>query len=101
MDQTLAIAEAIMIAGFIASIAQEAFLSRLEGTAARVASVLVSLGIGIYATLRTDGFAAVAGANDPFAIGLAVLAAAGVALAASQAAFKVLVRPVNSLAAPK
>jgi hypothetical protein len=98
VDQTLALAEAVMIAGFVASIAQEAFLSRLEGTAARVASVLLSLAIGLVATQRTGGFAAIAGANDPFAIGLAVLASAGVALAASQAAFKVLVRPVNAIA---
>jgi hypothetical protein len=101
MEQTLAIAEAVMIAGFVASIAQEAFLSHLEGTPARVASIAVSLVIGIVATARTGGFAVAAGADNPFLIGLSILASAGIALAASQAAFKVLVRPINSLPAPK
>jgi hypothetical protein len=101
MDQTLAIAEAIMIAGFIASIAQEAFLSHLEGQQARIASIAVSLVIGIVATFRTGGFVLATGTNDPFAIGLSVLGSAGIALMASQAAFKVLVRPINSLPAAK
>jgi hypothetical protein len=101
MDHALAIAQAVTIAGFVASIAQEAVLSHLEGTPARIASIAVALVIGIVATAQTGGFAVAAGANDPFTIGLSVLASAALALAASQAAFKVLVRPVNAIAPSK
>lgn len=101
MDQALAIAEAIAIAGFISSVAQEAFLSHLEGNAARITTVVMALAVGLFATARTGGFAAVTTATDPFGFAMAVLLSAGVALAASQAAFRVFVRPIASLPAAK
>lgn len=96
MEETIAVAEAVALAGLVASVLQERFFSKLQGRSAFAASVAVSLAVGIVATARTGGFVTVANAADPFGFAIAVLASAGVALAASQAAFRVFVRPITT-----
>lgn len=94
MDQALAIAEAIAIATMIAAVAQERFLSKWQGTKAYVASVLLALVVGTVAVARVGGFDAVATAPDIFSAAILVLGIAVTILAASKAAFEILVKPV-------
>lgn len=94
MDQAMAVAEAIAIATLISTIAQERFLSQLQGTKAYVASVLLALACGGVAVFRVDGFDALAQAADPFTFGILVLGVAVTILVASKAAFEKLVKPI-------
>lgn len=104
MDQALAtanaVAEAIIIAGTVGvwlAILQEKFLGRkLEGDQARIASIVAALAVGIFATARTGGFVTIGDPSDPIGIAGSILASAGIALAASQAAFRVFVKPLAS-----
>lgn len=98
MDQTAAVAEAITIAitvGLWLSTIQEwLFRDQLEGRAAFLFSIAASLGVGIIATARTGGFVVVGDPNEPLGLAMSIVASAGVVLAASQAAFRVFVRPI-------
>jgi hypothetical protein len=102
MDQALAtanaIAEAVLIAGTVGiwlSILQERiFGSRLEGDRARYLSIAAAVIVGIIATARSGGFVIVGDATDPIGIAASILTSAGIALAASQAAFRVFVKPI-------
>lgn len=100
MDQTPSVLEAIAIAttvGLWLSTVQElVFRKKLEGRAAFMFSVALSLAVGIVATVRTGGFVVVGDPSEPFGIAASILASAGVALTASQAAFRVFVRPIAS-----
>lgn len=101
MDQTaLAIAQAVALAGTVGmwlSVLQEyVFRDRLTGRPAVYVSMAAALIVGIVATAQTGGFVAVGDTSDPFGAAARVVANAGVALAASQAAFRVFVRPITS-----
>lgn len=86
--------EAVAIAGVVASLLQERFFSRFEGNAARAVSVLAALVIGAVAVARVGVPGIGAPQTDSFGFALEVLKVAGAVLLASQAAFRVLVKPV-------
>lgn len=94
MDQALAIAEAIAIATFISTVAQERWLSRFQGRTAYALSVALSLACGTIAVARVGGFAALEQAADPFTFGIYVAALTGTILVASKGAFHVFVKPI-------
>lgn len=102
MDQAAAIAQAIIIAGTLGvfiSIAQERFLGkRLDGPMALVVNAGISLGIGVVAVVQSGGFVLTAHAGDPIGTAISILANAGIVLAASQAAFRILTNPVAQAA---
>jgi hypothetical protein len=101
MDNTAAVAQAIVLAGTVGaflSMAQERFLGgRLSGTSAMAFNVAASLAIGIVAVLQSGGFVLTVTEGDTFATALSVLANAGLVLAASQVAFRIIVRPVTPI----
>lgn len=95
MDSALAVAAAVAIAGTVASLLQERFFGRLDGNTARVASIITAVLIGAAAVAKTGGFVLVATpAPDLFDVAASILANATLVLIASQAAFRVLVKPV-------
>jgi hypothetical protein len=102
MDQALAtanaIAEAVLIAGtigvWLAILQERIFGQKLEGNNARYLSIAAALVVGIFATARTGGFVIIGDANDPIGTAASILASAGIVLAASQAAFRVFVKPL-------
>lgn len=104
MDQALvtaqAIAGAIVIAGTVGiwlSILQERiFGKRLEGEPARLLSIAAALVVGVIATAQAGGFVIVGDPHNPIGIAASILASAGIALVASQAAFRIFVKPLAS-----
>lgn len=104
MDQTIAtaaaVAEATLIAGsvglWLSTIQELVFKDRLDGKPAFYLNVALSLAIGTAATVRTGGFVIVGEPGDPIGLAASILANASVALAASQAAFRFLVRPISA-----
>lgn len=99
MDQLAAVTEAIAIAttvGLWLSTLQElVFKGRLDGRPAFLFSVAAALAVGIVATARTGGFVIVGDPQDPLGVAASIVANAGVVLVASQAAFRVFVRPIT------
>lgn len=94
MDSTLAVAQAVIIAGFLATILQERFVKeRVTGTAAFILNVALSVAAGAIAVAQTGGVAPI-GTNDLWGVVLAILATASLVVVASQAAFRIITKPL-------